>query len=293
MYEESHICAFVSNGPINICYFNRNIRYLFVETGLNVDGDPPHVNRIGIGVGRTPPFANHFQNWIWAGQDADIFMDEFVAMGNHIEQSRVDGSYESKLDPVAENREPMEVLAKRISRFVYSPYKPVEHDVIFECLKYCPPGIIEHCDTQLILAEIYLWRRELGASKCHYLKAVTTINPPKSWPLAQLGMICELQSNDDEAIEFYERAIQIDQRLSPVHYRMGALTQKQGDMDIASRHFQLSIERGDSNQQNFAKLNELLELLKQLDKQNQPDLFSNSCRSVIKLWRVLNSNVAQ
>ena len=282
LYEESHICAFVTNGPINACYFNRNVKYLLFLTGdwLN----PPGMIKNGVGLGRTPAFAHQFQKWIWEEQNADIFMDEFVSMDNHVDQSRADGSYESKLDPNIKNREPIDVLAKRVFPFL-SSYKPLEHPVIFEYLNNCSSAMIEGCDIQIMLAEIYLLRREWETSKSHYLKAAAAVNTTEPWPLARLGMICELLSHDDEAMEFYEQAIQNDERLSPVHFRMGALAQKKGDMTNASEHFQLSIESGETGQQGFAKLDELLKRLKQLDKLNQPDLVSNSCRSAIKLWR--------
>ena len=162
LYEESHICAFVANGPAWACSLNRNVQYLYFVTGDWVDTNPPGMHKLGIGVGRTPPFANHFQKWLWDGQDADIFMDEFVAMDNHIEQSRVDGSYESKLDPVVENREPMEVLAKRFSCFPNS-YLNIDHHLMFQCISLCPSDVIENLDTQLMLGEFFLQRLRISS----------------------------------------------------------------------------------------------------------------------------------
>ena len=169
LYEESHICAFVSNGPVNACYYNRNVQYLYFQTGNWLNSNPPWHYREGIGVGRTPPFANHFQKWVWRSQDADTFMDEIITMDNQIEQSRADGSYESKLDLNVENREPFEKLAKRFSNFP-NTHLNTEHKLMFECIRLCPPDVIEKPDTQIMLGEYYLQLQQFETSKSHYLK---------------------------------------------------------------------------------------------------------------------------
>ena len=218
LYEESHICAFVANGPASACWFNRNVRYLYVLTGDWVNADPPEMYRLGIEVGQTPPFANHFQKWIWDGQDADIFMDEFVALDSLIEQSLADGSYEAKLDPIVENREPMEVLAKRFYLFSKAHCLVYDHDYSFvlECLKHISSDGIENPDTQMILADAQF----------------------------RIGVLARQNGDITKAIRNFQFSIENGYIHQQVYIELGGLLEKLEQPNMALNCYKTAMDRG-------------------------------------------------
>jgi tetratricopeptide (TPR) repeat protein len=263
LYEESYICAFVANGPATACFYNRNVQYLYVVTGDWLAANPPTFNKSGIGFGRTPPFANHFQKWIWSEQNADMFMDEFVELGSLIDQSHIDGTYENKLELDENNREPMDVLAKRINRWMktVNSIRYAEHELIFECLKHCPSEVLDDPDTHLMLAEVYLNRQELETSKYYFLKAVKDTSSFDIW--VQLAMISERQSNNEEAIGFYEKAVRLDKQQSAVNFRLCILQGKSGNLNRMIECFQMAMEFGTIDELAFFEAGKVLEQLDQ------------------------------
>lgn len=104
LYEESHICAFVSNGPSTPCYYSRNVNYVYFATGEWLDKNNTTFNRIGIEWGSTPPFANEFQRWVWKEQDIETYVGEIFSLDKYIRRMFVKDTPTTLLDPISTNR---------------------------------------------------------------------------------------------------------------------------------------------------------------------------------------------
>ena len=104
LYEESHMCAFVSNGPSTPCYYSRDVKYVYFVTGEWLDKNDPTFHRVGIEWGSTPPFANEFQRWVWKEQDVGSYVQEIVSLDEHICASFVENEPTTLLDPMFANK---------------------------------------------------------------------------------------------------------------------------------------------------------------------------------------------
>ena len=118
LYEEAHICAFVANGPAQVCFYDRNVQFLYLVTGDWLHNEPTPFNRIGIGRNETPPFCNHFQRWIWQEQSASVLMNEFNNLSQEIRQSRANRTFQSLLQPKTEYRLDMPSVAGRFLQWI-------------------------------------------------------------------------------------------------------------------------------------------------------------------------------
>lgn len=82
LYELSYLNLGVNNGPMGLCWLNPNCRYITFK--MKVDTVPQASEgglRIhGFKIGKSLPFANSFQKWVWRDDDEEVIWTEFEAM---------------------------------------------------------------------------------------------------------------------------------------------------------------------------------------------------------------------
>ena len=103
-YEEADLCAFVANGPGQLCFYDKNVNFIYVVTGDWLDKRPTPFGKIGIQYGETPPMAHEFQRWIWLEQDVDVIYENIIKLSKDIAKARSNGTYEKSLMPASEKR---------------------------------------------------------------------------------------------------------------------------------------------------------------------------------------------
>lgn len=80
LYEICHFCMFVSNGPAETAFYNKNIDYLYFVTGNWLTDTPSPFEGQGIGFDKTPPFSTETQKWVWKSHTSELLKSEFDAM---------------------------------------------------------------------------------------------------------------------------------------------------------------------------------------------------------------------
>ena len=93
LYELSYICMFVSNGPAEIGFYNKNISYLYFVTGNWLTERPTPFEGQGIAFGYTPSFATAYQKWIWKAANEANLQSEFDRLENELSSALSDGTF--------------------------------------------------------------------------------------------------------------------------------------------------------------------------------------------------------
>ena len=87
LYERSYINLGVNNGPMCLCWLNARARYITFK--ILTEGVPQttveYMTFLGFEIGRSLPFANSTQKWVWEDDDVDIIAREFAAMSQIID----------------------------------------------------------------------------------------------------------------------------------------------------------------------------------------------------------------
>jgi tetratricopeptide (TPR) repeat protein len=281
-YEQCYMSAFVSNGPSTPCYYGNTARYLYFVTGEYLHEEPTAFNRIGLGRGTTPPFANHYQRWLWFDQDADRFMAEVENLDDFIEEKIADESYDDFLAPIAENREPMMTVVKRI--FDWSHHCAETVDTEFELALYCyrraPKEEKTKYENMLMRACMHIRRRD-----AHMARAVTKYIPDMQDTSARvykkfgqalatdghlevardlylialehkfssheiifhLGIIEQALNLTDSAIHRFKSLIEQDLPTSAIYLQLGELYETQGQQNLALETYALGEAKGHSD----------------------------------------------
>ncbi|MBI1787911.1 MAG: tetratricopeptide repeat protein [Acidobacteria bacterium] len=82
-------------------------------------------------------------------------------------------------------------------------------------------------DTQAVLA----------AEK--HLKSAAALDPNLAEARLQLGILCESQGRDADAIQALRQALRIDPSLETAHYRLGRLYQRTGQADLSRKELEI------------------------------------------------------
>ena len=251
LYEESHICAFVANGPAQVCFYDRNVQFLYLVTGDWLHNEPTPFNRIGIGRNETPPFCNHFQRWIWQEQSASVLMNAFNNLSQEIRQSRADGTFQSLLQPKTEYRLDMPSVAGRFlqwtSRNQFSTAQ--EFEIAEICLKNT-----DNADNCLLEREREIQAankfREAGhlTEYCQALGKIDTVWGLSIEQCLGLGMSQDALGNFEEAIRLYKRVIKDGKGEPAVYFRLAIAYKNANCLEESIRIFEGMIESGARSQ---------------------------------------------
>jgi len=247
LYEESHISAFVANGPAQACFYNRNVRFIYLVTGDWLHDTPTPFNRIGIDYGETPPFCNRFQRWIWEEQSPEVLMKSFLSLDHDIIESRADGTYDSLLDPLPEYRLENPVLAQRFIQWMSANQAstPQELALAESCIEDTDKDGSRLLNSELAVQKV----NELeNAIKQHDssrdLKELEDLANHSPEQLVSLGMAKEARGNFNEATELYARAIERGLNEPPVYYRIAIAFKNCNRLDEAIEVFEKMIRKG-------------------------------------------------
>jgi hypothetical protein len=86
LYELAYLNLGVDNGPMGICYFNSQCRYIsFKMTIPNTAASLENRYKDGYRINESPPFANRFQRWVWEEDNEDLISKEFNRMCEQLE----------------------------------------------------------------------------------------------------------------------------------------------------------------------------------------------------------------
>ena len=257
-YEEAHICAFVSNGPASVCFFDRDVRYLYFVSGEFLEGDPPTMMRVGIAVDTTPPFCNAYQRWIWRGQDAQRFMAEFTDLDHTIEADRADGSYDGKRAARAAYREPPEAVAERM-RLWARKHGSVDDWEIVGLLMQLAPGAL-YTDINYTLEQARINFAKHNFDRAVDLYRYILVKEPSEAIYLELGLVFEALNRHEEARAIYRDALRASPGSLPVLFRFHVNEAACGNADGAIKFLSDLIRQGARVPQVFTELGRIYEL---------------------------------
>jgi tetratricopeptide (TPR) repeat protein len=261
-YEEAHIHASVANGPCHVCFYDRNVRFLYVVTGDWLRNHPTPFARMGIEFGETPPFANRYQRWVWQEQDPDTLFSEFSALHDEIERDRASGQFEAGLDPVTGRRLPIAELAARFERWTHMSYGTAAEELrlLLACRDLEKPADQPERERLKTMVSLAITANDID-------KAITLLRllGDKFGNTAddhvQLGMLYESRADYANAVDQYAKAIDSKQTAPVVLYRLGVSASQAGNLKLARECFEKLMTGGVRHPDLFVQLGKVYEAM--------------------------------
>jgi tetratricopeptide (TPR) repeat protein len=87
-----------------------------------------------------------------------------------------------------------------------------------------------------------------------YLRVITSWQPDSALNFGYLGDILVLEGKDQEAIEAYQKALELDEYLPWIHNNLGVLLLEDDQPEVAEEHFQQAIDLSPQNVTAFVNL---------------------------------------
>lgn len=113
------------------------------------------------------------------------------------------------------------------------------------------PSILDRTTTTL---PKYLADRGRAAWAESYLRLVTRWQPASALNFGYLGDILVLEGRDEEAIQAYQQAIELDEYLPWIHNNLGVLLLEGDQPELAAEHFQQAVDLSPQNVTTFVNL---------------------------------------
>lgn len=266
-YEEAHIHASVANGPVHVCFYDRNVRYLYVVTGDWLRDEPTPFGRMGIQRGETPPFANRYQRWVWEEQTPEMLLAHFTALHGDIASDQAAGRYEAGLDAVAQRRLPIADIAQRFEAWTRLTYGTTAEEIrlMMACRGDEPHS--EQSERERIKTQVSL---AIAASDLDKAVALLRRMGDKLGYQAddhvQLGMLFEARGENALAAQHYRQALDEGGDDPALVYRLGTAASAAGNLAEARDCFERLVARGVRHSELFAQLSGIYE------RQDEPEL---------------------
>lgn len=92
-------------------------------------------------------------------------------------------------------------------------------------------GVLRHLDPFIVASYLYGVDRE--AARQQALALADSDHPERKWALNMLGMIAVAAGRPEDAIDWYRRAIDADERFALARFNWGVALHGQGDLDAA------------------------------------------------------------
>jgi hypothetical protein len=88
LYERAYLNLGVNNGPMGLCWLDGRTRYLTFKilTKSSAQTSKRYMEYLGFVEGRSLPFADQTQRWVWEPDDPQIIAREFAAMVEEIDK---------------------------------------------------------------------------------------------------------------------------------------------------------------------------------------------------------------
>ena len=249
LYEEAFLNIAVTNGPMQLAFYDRAVRLICFVTGeWRTYPDTP-LERDGIAFGEIPPFLNSWQRYAWREPRLDALIEEFTSFV---------ASDEFALAPEALRRAepiPLLVLAQRF-------LKHREWDMLEGAVAEAERCGLASDDFYRIRDEGWTSRRELERDTFDLqraktlqemgrleeavavLEALVRRRPDEVVPRLDLGMSLEALDRIEEAVAVYHAAVERGSASPEMVYRLGCIAQDQGALAEARACFETLVDRG-------------------------------------------------
>ena len=89
LYEHVFMNLFVSNGPAALCYYNKFTRYIQFVSGEFLFDKLKTEDDFGTPFGVSLPWSNHFQKLVWQEHSVENILSEFKLMASKIESANI------------------------------------------------------------------------------------------------------------------------------------------------------------------------------------------------------------
>jgi hypothetical protein len=109
LYQRAYLNLGVNNGPMGLCWLNDQTRYITFKmlSQAAPQTTPEYMKFLGFEIGKSPPFATAWQQWVWEEDDLDVIERAFGAMVECLERSAS--------TPTGPRSAPLAALARSIS----------------------------------------------------------------------------------------------------------------------------------------------------------------------------------
>ena len=267
-YEEADVCAFVANGPGQLCFYSKNVNFIYVVTGDWLDKKPTPFGRMGIKFGETPPIAHKFQRWLWEEQDAELLYSEIIKLEHDVALARGEGTYNCSLEPILENRLTLTELTKRFVDYSNKTYgASLEQTKLAEaCLSLSAASEIDDIETAADMERLRLEQAINSAmTDRDFDKAIALLvsaEGPSGLSFkdtVKLGIVYEVIENWPEAIRRYQAALVMKPNAPDVEYRLGSAYQSAGKWESARDMYEPLVSRGSQYPELFDRLGNVYE----------------------------------
>ena len=260
LYEESYLCMFVSNGPAQICFYDRNVNFLYQVTGDWLTQNPTPFLRMGIDKDENPPFCHKFQRWIWQDQNADHLFRLAMELDADIQRSKVAGTYETDLAPLQEYRIPIANMADRFYDWCGRHYftSIQEAELSQACWEIAKPDNTDEKEKLLRLANYTLALRNIEKSITILLTVCYKFGEDTDL-LTRIGILYDAMDNYEEAIGYYERVLSQNPNAVDVYFRLGVAYKNIGRKDICIDLLGRLVKNGVQTQKLYLELGICLE----------------------------------
>ena len=262
LYEKSHLCMFVANGPAQVCFYNKNVKFLYQVTGDWLTDKPTPFNRMGIDFDETPPFANKYQRWLWQEQNADALFAAMAQLDSDIESDRSIGAIEDNLNPLAENRISMSDLADRFYDWCGKTYfsSIQEAELSQACERHTPPNYLDDKEKLIRLANYSLAAKDI-AKTIEILNMVIEKYGGTQVLNTRIGVLYDAVGDFNKAIEMYMAVLKTDPEALDIYFRLGIARKNNGQIDECVAILQNLVSAGVKNQILFIELAQIYEQL--------------------------------
>jgi tetratricopeptide (TPR) repeat protein len=266
-YEESHFCMFVANGPAQICFYDRDVKFLYQVTGDWLDRNPTPFLRMGIDHGESGPFANKFKRWIWQKQDAKRLYQEMLQLDADIDNSIAAGTYEADLEPDPANRISILDLADRFYDWCGRTYftSIQEAELSQACWEIANPEGTNEKERLLRLANFTLATRDVNkaisilVSVCHKFGDDPEI-------FMRIAILHDSMDEFVTAIEYYQQVLKLKPNSMDIYFRLGVAYKNMGEIELSIEILEKLLGSGLVTQKLFLELGEIYENLGQPEK---------------------------
>ena len=265
LYEESFLNLFVSNGPAYICCFNKNAHFIQFRTGDFLTNPMSIQSFQGIPYGSNPPYLNHFQKSVWQELSLTVVKEEVGQMEAFIQTSIEDNSYELKLEPNPENREPVSRMLKRFSYYKnWEPFNAAaswllendidkdkdkdkdKDDVWYEILMADLVGKADESYVPILRPEKYVEIAQLLINSFQSKLQKYEFSEYEGFAKTcfQLGKIHEATGNHAYANSLYRKIMELENVDPELIFRLGMTFVQQNELDSAIKAFERLISSG-------------------------------------------------
>lgn len=267
LYELAYLNLFVPNGPGQLCWFDRNVRFLMFKMIVeNADATSTiYHTSMGFDVGGQFSFATPYQRLIWEPDDLDIIQREFDAM---VERIGNDDASDQPPAPDPQNAEdPMEVALRLQITGRLEEATAIYQDIVGKDPNNADAwhllGLIAHQADRPEAAEKMIMRAiSLTGGQANYFVNLATVltkaerldeaanclwraialDPNDAGAHSDLAEVLAETSDDEKAKSAMLKALKLKPDSVEICERAGQLFHNAGDIEIAANLYRQALD---------------------------------------------------